>query len=103
VTPSTESNVKNFLKTIRLPGISQTLGEVGQITEAELADGRATVKIELGFPAESAFATWRDDIAEAIMSETGASAVDVESRCPRSRMSSPWLPAKVASGNRRLR
>jgi ATP-binding protein involved in chromosome partitioning len=78
VTPSTESNVKNFLKSIHLPGISQTLGEVGRITEAELADGRATVKIELGFPAESAFAAWRDDIAEAIKSEVGASAVDVE-------------------------
>jgi ATP-binding protein involved in chromosome partitioning len=78
VTPSTDSNVKNYLKSIRLPGISQTLGEVGRIVEAELVGGRATVKIELGFPAESAFSAWRDHIAATVAAETGATDVDVE-------------------------
>jgi len=78
VTLSTDWNVKNFLKSIRLPGISQTLGEVGRVVEAELADGRVTAKIELGFPAESEIATWRDDIAKSVAAETGATDVDVE-------------------------
>ena len=78
MTPSTESNLKNFLNSIKLAGISQSLGDVGRIAEAELADGRASVKIELGFPAESAFSAWRDEIAQAITAETGVTVVDIE-------------------------
>jgi len=78
VTPSTESNVKNFLKSIKLPGISQSLGEVGRIATAEIEDGHATVKIEFGFPAESAFSAWREHIAAQVAAETGANEVDVE-------------------------
>ncbi len=78
MTLSTDSNVKNFLKSIKLPGIIQSLGDVGRIVAADLADGRATVKIELGFPAERAFSAWRDHIAEAVAAETGATDVDVE-------------------------
>ena len=78
MTPSTESNVKNFLKSINLPGISQSLGEVGRIATAELEDGHATVRIEFGFPAESAFSAWREHIAAQVTAETGANAVDVE-------------------------
>lgn len=78
MTLSTESDVKNFLESIKLPHISQPLGEIGRITAADLAEGRATVKIELGFPAERAHAAWRDHIAEAVAAESGASDVDVE-------------------------
>lgn len=78
MTLSTDWNVKNFLKSINLPGIRQTLGEVGRIVEAELADGRATATIELGFPAESEISAWRDHIAKSVTAETGATDVDVE-------------------------
>ena len=39
---------------MELPGIGHSLGEIGRIVSTDLDDGRATVDIEFGFPAEGA-------------------------------------------------
>ena len=62
---------------MELPEIGHSLGEIGKIVSAGLDDGRATVNIEFGFPAEGAHAQWREAIASAVQAETGASSVDV--------------------------
>ncbi len=62
MTPSTESDVKKFINSIELPELGRVLGDVGKVLSAELADGRATVSVELGFPAAMA----HDDIATTI-------------------------------------
>ena len=75
---STESNLNKFLESIELPSIDQTLGGVGRVLEASLLNGRAEVRIELGFPAAGAHNLYRQHIAAAVAAETGAETVDVQ-------------------------
>ena len=77
MTPSTDSSVKKLLEALHLPGIDHPLGKVGRVTGVELGDSTARVGVELGFPAEGVKALWRDFIAAAVKSETGAGEVDV--------------------------
>jgi ATP-binding protein involved in chromosome partitioning len=69
--------VKKLLEALHLPGIDHPLGKVGRVTGVELGDSTARVGVELGFPAEGVKALWRDFIAAAVKSETGAGEVDV--------------------------
>ena len=78
VTPSTDSDVKNFLKTIELPGIGRTLGDVGRVLEVIEADARIVARIELGFPAVGAHAAYRSTIVAAAAAESGCDDIDVE-------------------------
>jgi ATP-binding protein involved in chromosome partitioning len=78
VTPSTDSDVKNFLKTIELPGIGRTLGEVGRVLEVSEADARIVARIELGFPADGVHETYRSTIVAAVAAESGCDDIDVE-------------------------
>ena len=78
VTPSTESDVKNFLKTIELPGIGRTLGDVGRVLEVSEADSRIVARIELGFPADGAHETYRSTIVAAVAAKSGCDDIDVE-------------------------
>ncbi len=78
VTPSTDSDVKNFLKTIELPGIGRTLGEVGRVLEVIEADARIVARIELGFPAAGAHAAYRSTIVAAAAAQSGCDDIDVE-------------------------
>ncbi len=78
VTPSTDSDVKNFLKTIELPGIGRTLGDVGRVLEVIEADARIVARIELGFPAVGAHAAYRSTIVAAAAAESGCDDIEVE-------------------------
>jgi ATP-binding protein involved in chromosome partitioning len=77
VTASTDSSVKKLVESLHLPGIDHPLGKVGRLTAAEAGDASVRVAVELGFPAEGVKARWRDFIADAVKSETGAAEVDV--------------------------
>jgi ATP-binding protein involved in chromosome partitioning len=77
VTPSTESNVKDFLNALQLPEIDQPLGQVGAVVRANVDDDSASIAIELGFPAETSFEDWRERIADAVRDEFGVGTVDV--------------------------
>jgi len=77
VTASTESSVKKLIESLQLPGIDHPLGKVGRVTAAEVSDSIVRVGVELGFPAEGVKARWRDFIADAVKSETGAGEVEV--------------------------
>jgi ATP-binding protein involved in chromosome partitioning len=78
VTASTNSNLKNTLKALQLPGIVQPLADVGRVVKAELVDGTADVEIELGFPAGTSIDEWTDLIAGTVKEETGAGTVNVK-------------------------
>ena len=75
---SAESDVNKFLKSIELPGIGLTVGDVGRVLEVTESDTAMVVRIELGFPAAGAHDAYQAHIAAAVAAETGAETVNVE-------------------------
>jgi ATP-binding protein involved in chromosome partitioning len=65
VTLSTESNVKNFLNSIELPGISRKIADVGRVLECQDSEKRISAHIELGFPATGAHESYRQAVISA--------------------------------------
>lgn len=51
MTLSANSDLKNILETVAVPGVGHSVGEIGRIRKAELDGSLAIVDIELGFPA----------------------------------------------------
>ena len=78
VTPSTETNVNKFLKSLELPGVGRTIGEVAQKADAVVEENAVRATIELGFPAASQLDTYREFIADALRKESGVDDVSVE-------------------------
>jgi ATP-binding protein involved in chromosome partitioning len=78
VTPSAESNVKNFLNSIELPGIGRKIGDVGRILELDESDDRIVAHIELGFPARGATEEYRAAIEAALRDRDDRRKVEVE-------------------------
>ena len=78
MTPSTESDVNNFLNSIELPGIGQSIGDVGRIKDLNSSNGAFAAQIELGFPAQSRFDEFREHITAAVKAETGCDDVKIE-------------------------
>lgn len=63
---------------MRLPGIDQPLGDVGRIAEASIDGDRASVRVELGFPAAGLVDAIEEQIRERLGDDFGATRVDVE-------------------------
>jgi ATP-binding protein involved in chromosome partitioning len=78
VTVSTESDLKNFLKSIDLPDVGQSIGDVGRVLGVSNTDGHILAEVELGFPAGGAHDSYRSLISEAIRAETTCKDVTVE-------------------------
>ena len=66
------------MKSIELPGLGRTVGDVAQKADIEVGENSARATIELGFPAESRHAVYRETIAAAVREETGVDDVEVE-------------------------
>ena len=77
MTSSTDSNVKELIDALQLPGISQPLRDVGTVIRANVTDTGASIAVELGFPAASSFGDWQAQIADAVREGTGLADVDV--------------------------
>lgn len=77
MTPSTESDVNKFLKSIEIPGIDRTLGEVGRIHTVSASDSRVSADIELRLPLEREFESLAAEIGEKLRAETGLTDVEV--------------------------
>ena len=78
MTPSAESNVKNFLNSIELPGIARKIGDVGRVLEINDAGKRISARIELGFPAAGAHASYVEAINAASRANGEEREIDVE-------------------------
>ena len=59
---STESDIRNSLKTLTIPLIERSVDEVGKVAAIKLNNDGVSIAIELGFPAVSLIA----DIREAV-------------------------------------
>ena len=77
MTPSTESNVNKFLKSIELPGIGRTVGDTGRVLEASTDNGRLEAQIELGFPAESRHGEFADHVAALAAENAGTNEAEI--------------------------
>ena len=114
MTPSADSNVKNFLNSIELPGIARTIGDVGRVLDVNESEDRIIARIELGFPAQTAYSDYADAISAALAANGEQRPLDVEfrrkssltaystisSRWSRFVTSLPWPPVKVALASR---
>ena len=78
MTLSTESDVNKFLKSIELPNIGRTIGDVGRLLDVKVAEGLLDAQIELGFPALSQHDEFRSHIAAAVGTEADIGDVKIE-------------------------
>ena len=77
VTVSTESDVSKFLNSIELSVIGRRLGEVGRVREASLVGDGIKVRIELGFPCESAHEAIRRQLSDSLGAEASLNKVEI--------------------------
>lgn len=77
MTLSTETDVSEFLKSLELPEIQRTLGEVGRFRDLQVSEAELSVNIELGYPAERAFDEIARHIGDALRAESGIDDVTV--------------------------
>ncbi len=78
MTVSTESDLSKYLNSIELLVIGRPLSEVGRVRAVSLAGGVAKASIDLGFPCESAHASIREQLVEAVSGETAAARVEID-------------------------
>ena len=78
MTPSADSNVKNFLNSIELPGIARTIGDVGRVLDVNESEDRIIARIELGFPAQTAYSDYTDAISTALAANGEQRPLEVE-------------------------
>ncbi len=78
MTPSTESDVKNFLNSIELPGIGRSIADIGRIKALTATDSRIEAQIELGFPATSMHGEYAAYIADTLGEKTGIDDIQLE-------------------------
>lgn len=75
---SAETNPKNSLLSIVVPGVDRPLADVGRVTEVTIDGKNAIVRVELGFPAAGIVSAFETQIRQLIADEYGADQVDVE-------------------------
>jgi len=49
---STDSDLKETIDAVAIPGLSHNIGDLGKVVRAETSDNRAVIEISLGFPAQ---------------------------------------------------
>lgn len=78
MTPSTDSNVKEFLNSLEIPGLGYRLGDVARIVLENGENSPAKARIELGFPAASRFEEYRSFINSAIDDDPAMASFEFE-------------------------
>lgn len=73
-------DLKDVLEASIVPGVDHPLREVGRVRSAEIADGRASVEIELGFPAATVEEDLRQFFAHKVTAASQARDVEVAVR-----------------------
>ena len=78
MTPSTESDVNKYLKSIELDQLDQKLGDVATIAGVEVSESRLRARIDFGLPLERAFGELSAEISEKVTAATGIADVELE-------------------------
>ncbi len=71
MTPSTDSDLREFLDSVELPDLGRRLGEVGRVSGVSIDAGRVQARIELGFPASGAQEAWANHIRAGLVGRDG--------------------------------
>jgi ATP-binding protein involved in chromosome partitioning len=74
---SQETELKKGLQALEIPGTGVSLGDAARLTEAGIADGKATVRIELGFPAAGIEAALDSLVRQRLAEDFGATESEV--------------------------
>jgi ATP-binding protein involved in chromosome partitioning len=69
VTLSAESDLKQALGSIPVPGVGQPLNAVGRVIRAEITDSKARIGLELGFPAKGIAAELEESVRALVQAE----------------------------------
>ena len=69
MTLSADSDLKEALASILVPGIDKPISEVGRVLRAELSGSTAKIELQLGFPAQGILAELEEAISERISAE----------------------------------
>ena len=69
MTLSADSDLKEVLASILVPGIDKPISEVGRVLRAELSGSTAKIELQLGFPAQGIVAELEEAISERISAE----------------------------------
>ena len=69
MTLSADSDLKETLASILLPGIDKPVSEVGRVLSAEMSGSTAKIELQLGFPAQGMVAELEQAIREQISAE----------------------------------
>jgi ATP-binding protein involved in chromosome partitioning len=72
-----ESDIKTVVEAASIPGLAYPLGDVAHIREVSVNGSRASVAVELGFPAESQAAAIRDAVTASLNEATEIESVDL--------------------------
>jgi ATP-binding protein involved in chromosome partitioning len=64
VTLSADSELRKALKSVAVPGLGHTIGEIGRVASAEIKDGKAVVVIELSLAASGIHDELRAEIGK---------------------------------------
>jgi ATP-binding protein involved in chromosome partitioning len=78
VTVSAKTNPEKSLQLIVVPGVDRALADVGRAKAVSVADGTASVQIELGFPAAGLVGELESLVREVLRDECDAERIEVE-------------------------
>jgi ATP-binding protein involved in chromosome partitioning len=78
VTPSTESDVTNTLKSIELEQFDRPIGEIGRVAVSEAGPEKIRATVKFGLPIERDFAGLRERLERTLVEATGVRDVAVE-------------------------
>ena len=77
MTPSTDSDVHNILKSIEIADTGQEIGQLARIREVEADDSRIRATVEFRLPLEQSFDLIRENLIDALKAATSAEDIDV--------------------------
>jgi ATP-binding protein involved in chromosome partitioning len=78
VTLSTDSDLKTVLGELPIPGLSQTIGDLGRVIRADVADDKVAVEISLGFPAKRLLPEIEAAVRERIAASGGSDNIELK-------------------------
>ena len=77
MTPSTDSDVHNILKSIEIADLDKNIGQLATIRDVEVGQTRISATLEFGLPIEKSFASIREKVVHEVAAATGIDDVDL--------------------------
>jgi ATP-binding protein involved in chromosome partitioning len=78
---SIDSDLKETINAVAIPGLSHSVGDLGKVVRAETSDDRVVIEISLGFPAERLLPEIETAIREALASSQLPAEIELRIDC----------------------